>query len=52
MGGGWVGESKLSDQLWLSVSLALAKPHNTNQNVNNKAQLGIVITINNNKCRM
>jgi hypothetical protein len=26
-GGGWL-ESKLSDQLWLSFSLALAKPNN------------------------
>jgi hypothetical protein len=26
-GGGW-SESKLSDQLWLSFSLALAKPNN------------------------
>jgi hypothetical protein len=30
-GGGWVGrwvESKFSDRLWLSFSLALAKPNN------------------------
>jgi hypothetical protein len=27
-GGGWVVESKLSDQLWLSFSLALAKLNN------------------------
>jgi hypothetical protein len=26
--GGWVVESKLCDQLWLSFSLALAKPNN------------------------
>ena len=29
VGGGWVVESKLSDRLWLSFSLALAKPNNT-----------------------
>jgi hypothetical protein len=32
VGGGWVVvvvESELSDQLWLSFSLALAKPNNT-----------------------
>ena len=29
VGGGWVGvESEFSDRLWLSFSLALAKPNN------------------------
>ena len=27
--GGWVVESEFSDRLWLSFSLALAKPNNT-----------------------
>ena len=27
VGGGWVVESEYSDQLWLSFSLALAKPN-------------------------
>ena len=26
-GGGWVVESEFSDRLWLSISLALAKPN-------------------------
>ena len=30
VGGGWL-ESKLSDQLWLSFSLALAKPNNSSK---------------------
>ena len=30
-GGGWVVQGKLSDQLWLSFSLALAKPNNRGQ---------------------
>ena len=29
--GGWVVESKLSDRLWLSFSLALAKPNKNAQ---------------------
>ena len=32
VGGGWL-ESKLSDQLWLSFSLALAKPNNSSINL-------------------
>ena len=31
VGGGWVVESEHSDQLWLSFSLALAKPNNRNE---------------------
>jgi hypothetical protein len=36
-GGGWL-ESKLSDQLWLSFSLAFAKPNNRKLKIKNTAK--------------
>jgi hypothetical protein len=47
-GGGWL-ESKLSDQLWLSFSLALAKPNkkdDLNHNLKNKNLTGCDIIVN------